>query len=269
MQPKHYVYFAKKNHATITGIGEQTKHANHSVQLTITPRVASGFILNADALILKKLTANATGEYDKNEWTHINQLQLADPAFNEKNQIDILLGAAEYAKIIKNGLVKGEEGTPIAQNTELGWIVSGNLNKRAGMGSIGIQSMISTTEVDEFLKKIWEINEISDKLQQTSEERECEEIFASTHERLANGRYVVKLPMKNNEIDIGQTRNMAIATFLHLEKKFAKNKDYFEQYKQFINEYIELGHMTETNEQAKIINYLPHHAVFDKNSSGF
>lgn len=257
----------KRIQATITGIGEQTKHANHSVQITITPRVASSFTLLTNAVVLEKLSTTVHTDYEVNEWNHIKQLQLADPAFYEGNKVDILLGAAEYAKIIKNGLVKGEEGAPIAQNTELGWIISGNSNKKTPAENISIRSMVSTAEVNEFLKKFWEINEISNQKQQTSEEKECEEHFNRTHRRLENGRYVVQLPLRDNKVELGQTKNMAVATFLQLEKKFARNKDYFNQYKQFIDEYIELGHMVETNENAQDINYLPHHAVFKESST--
>lgn len=253
-----------RTNATISGIGDQTKNAKHSIRITITPRIASSFILYTNAIILDKLSTRTSGAHNANEWSHINQLQLADPAYCDDNQIDVLLGAAEYAKIIKNGLIKGEPDTPIAQNTELGWIVSGMLKNKSNMN---VQAMVSTAEVDEFLRKFWEINEITGRTQHTPEEQECEEIFEKTHQRLASGKYVVKLPLKNNEVELGQTRNMAVATFLQLEKKFARNSNYFDQYKKFIDEYIELGHMIETNEEAKIINYLPHHAVFKESST--
>lgn len=53
--------------ATITGIGNQTKHTNHSVQLTVTPRTASNFILRANAIVLEKLSSNSDIEYTQGE----------------------------------------------------------------------------------------------------------------------------------------------------------------------------------------------------------
>lgn len=257
----------KKISAMITGIGQQIKNAKHSVKLTITPRMASNFILHTQAVVLEKLSTNATSKYNSDEWSHINQLQLADPAFYEQNQIDIHLGAAEYAKIIKNGLVKGDEGTPIAQNTELGWIVSGNLHKHTDPHNISIQSMISTTEVNDFLKKFWEINEIEHHTPHTQEERQCEEIFENTTKRMKNGKYMVHLPLRDGKMDLGQSRNTAVATFLQLERKFSRNNEYFLQYKQFIDEYATLGHMIEARENADVMYYLPHHAVFKDSST--
>lgn len=54
----------------------------------------------------------------------MNNLTLADPSFLNNSEIDVILGAAEYAKIIKMGLMKTDNNL-IAQNTELGWVVSG------------------------------------------------------------------------------------------------------------------------------------------------
>lgn len=256
----------KRISATIVGIGQHVKHANHSIRIGIRPRTASGFGMSTDAVILDKLSSNATGALQRN-WSEIEKIQLADPAFYENNNIDIHLGAAEYAKIIKEGLIKNNDGSLIAQNTELGWIISGNIVEANESRKIHIQAMISNTEVDNMLRRFWEINEVSNKSQLKPEELECEKIFMETHRREASGRYMVKLPLRDDKIDIGHTRGMAIATFLQLEKKFARNYEYFQQYQQFIDEYRSLGHMIETNEQADVVNYLPHHAVFKDSST--
>lgn len=62
-----------------------------------------------------------------------------------------MLGAAEYARIIKLGLIKSEKDL-IAQNTELGWIVSGALFQGP---IISIVSLISNVELHESLKKFF------------------------------------------------------------------------------------------------------------------
>lgn len=149
--------------ATISGIGAQTKIASKSVQLRITPRYSSNFKLTVNAIILEKLT-NVI-QYNINnhvKYDHLQQLILADPTFNEEGPIDLLLGAAEFAKIIKSGLIKTEEDSPIAQNTELGWIISGAATKNNPQKEIQITSMVSTSEIDQQIKKFWELNEIAE-----------------------------------------------------------------------------------------------------------
>lgn len=131
------------------------------------------------------------------------------------------MGAKEYARIIKDGLVKGVEDTLIAQKTELGWIVSGSSHREKNCGNVNIQAMISTTEVSDLIRKFWEITRLNIVL--LAQRRNCEQLFEKTHKRKDDGRYIVQSPLKNGVVDLGQTRNTAIATFLQMEKKFAKN----------------------------------------------
>lgn len=67
-----------------------------------------------------------------NSWPELEHLYLADPEYNTPNKIDILLGAEVYGKIIKEGLIKCPSGSPVAQNTALGWILSGQVHSSKG-----------------------------------------------------------------------------------------------------------------------------------------
>lgn len=104
------------------------------MKIELTPRFESKFVLSTEAIILKKLT-NVACELKINElekYDHINNLRLADP-FEGNSEIDMILGAGDFARIIKPGLIKGLVNQPIAQNTEFGWMVSGfnsNSNKK-------------------------------------------------------------------------------------------------------------------------------------------
>lgn len=104
--------------ATITGIGEREQIANHLMNLTIFPRFESDFVLNCGAIILPKLTKLITSTRPKLDFDFIENLTLADPSFLEGGEIDMILGASEYAQIIKMGLLKSEKNI-LAQNTEL------------------------------------------------------------------------------------------------------------------------------------------------------
>ncbi|XP_059222522.1 uncharacterized protein LOC131996725 [Stomoxys calcitrans] len=52
-------------------------------------------------------------------------LVLADPDFLESNPISIVLGADIYPKLILSGVIPTGEGSLMAQNSTLGWLVSG------------------------------------------------------------------------------------------------------------------------------------------------
>ena len=64
-------------------------------------------------------------------WTHLEGLQLADNFESPPNEIDILLGADLYSEILLEGLVKGPVGTPLAQKTIFGWVLSGAIQSPA------------------------------------------------------------------------------------------------------------------------------------------
>lgn len=256
--------------ATITGIGEQAKQAKSTIHIQLTPRMSSNFVLFTNALVLDKITNSPNLEdIDDSKWHHLHNLTLADPNYKNNDRIDILLGAGDYGKIIRGGLLKGNENTPIAQNTEFGWIISGQSVDDKNDSEVKIMSMVSTAEIDAKVKMFWEINEIPDDALITEEEEACESHYKNTHARLSNGRYVVKIPFKNSEFaDIGESRNMAIATFLQMERKFQKQPEFFADYKKFIDEYISLGHMTLADDNCtNQVNYLPHHAVLKESTT--
>lgn len=118
-----------KIQAIISGIGAQEKHSKFSVKLTIRPRMLSlsPYEFQTDAIIMPKIM-KYTPLKSSSKWEYIDQLTLADPNYDEESDIDVLLGAADFAQIIKRGLIKGAADEPIAQNTELGWIVTGKMD---------------------------------------------------------------------------------------------------------------------------------------------
>lgn len=60
---------------------------------------------------------------------------------------------------------------------------------------------------------------------------------------------------------------MALKRFYSLERKFKENPELQKQYTPVLQEYIDLGHMTEmTEDSPKGSFYLPHHAVFKTTS---
>ncbi|KAH9645022.1 hypothetical protein HF086_003352 [Spodoptera exigua] len=60
------------------------------------------------------------------EWVDLNDNDLADPEYFIPNRIDVLLGAEVYSQVIQHGVKKNANGTLLAQETTLGWVLSGN-----------------------------------------------------------------------------------------------------------------------------------------------
>ncbi|GFU56343.1 integrase catalytic domain-containing protein [Trichonephila clavipes] len=120
-----------------------------------------------------------------------------------------------------------------------------------------------------YLKRVVEeIPNVKDKLL-TSEEQFVETHFQNTYACNSDGRFVVKLPFYKSNSELGDSKPAAISRLLAMERKFKNNPDFEKQYKEFMNEYESLGHMSLVNSRShtsKDQNFLPHHAVIKPSS---
>ncbi|GFT84638.1 integrase catalytic domain-containing protein [Trichonephila clavipes] len=133
---------------------------------------------------------------------------------------------------------------------------------------------INGTNIDNQLKQFWELEEIpnvKDKLL-TSEEQFVETHFQNTYVCNSDGRFVVKLPFYKSNSELGDSKPAAISRLLAMERKFKNNPDFEKQYKEFMNEYESLGHMSLVNSRSHTSKdqnffFLPHHAVISSSPS--
>lgn len=171
---------------------------------------------------MKSISANLPNKrFDISNWSYIKGLQLADPTFNEPRKIDILIGAEHYFSLLLNERkIPGSIGYPIAMNTVFGWVLSGTVPSTEESNSSKIFSIVTKVDVDQSLKRFWEIEEIpqSDSIK-FLEDKNCEKHFDETHYRNEEGRFVVKLPFIDGKKKIGETRAMALRRFSYLETK--------------------------------------------------
>ncbi|XP_017875143.1 uncharacterized protein LOC108622023 [Ceratina calcarata] len=124
----------------------------------------------------------------------------------------------------------------ILQKTQLGWVIVG------GIGNEEQNSVISCnlSSLSEQLARFWVIEDATSKSSKPAEELSCENHFAKTSIRHANGRYVGKLD---------------------------SNPDLKIQYHKNMQEYIDLGHMSLATNENRDGYYMPHHAVIKVSSS--
>jgi hypothetical protein len=104
----------------------------------------------------------------------------------------------------------------------------------------------------------------------TQEEKTCEDHFKLYTRRLETGRYEVRLPLADNVDKLGESYDTAKTRFLALEKRLLKQPHVKKEFSDFLEEYIQLGHMTSLNEseQNKTFPcfYLPRNGVFKETS---
>lgn len=253
----------------VSGLGHNSSTmVKYMVHLTIQSRLDLKFKLKLNAFVLNNITSYLPERSISSEsfdWLGFQDNYLADPEFKTPNKIDVLLGADVYSRIIQEGILKSTTGTMIAQNTSFGWILSGGLNPVNDISNHIITMHVVTKE--DILRKFWEIEEqMTTKKILTPEEQRCEEFYSATTKRDCTGRYIVKLPFREEgpSCKFGNSRNIAEARFKVLEKRLSKNAYLKKRYTDVINEYIQLGHMREVDQKDKLKDiavYLPHHAV--------
>lgn len=195
-------------------------------------------------------------------------IKLADPNFNHPSQVDLLIGAGVFFDLLCVGQIKLGRGQPTLHKTKLGWVVSGHIFNPLPQVS---QSCFITTNLDlhNQLERFWQLEESHNIKTYSKEEMECENHFVQNFQRDNTGRFTVKLPLRDNYTDLGNSQENAIRRFYAIERKFTKNPKLKEEYCKFMAEYESLGHMSRINPSENTDNltyYIPHHCV-EKQSS--
>ncbi|KYN02013.1 hypothetical protein ALC62_07192, partial [Cyphomyrmex costatus] len=260
----------------ITGISEMQSVARHAAQITITPASSEGPAYTTTALILRSLTkympSRVRSAYN---WKHLTGLQLADRDPMSSEPIDVIIGADLVGMLVLEGVRQGNENEPTAQNTTLGWILSGSTASVQTDESKGFHLAhhgVVLESLDRDLRRFWEIEEVPQPEIRSPEEHQCEEHFRTTHSRTPEGRYVVRLPFKNGPpISLGESRQNAITSLHRLDRRLCRDPRKASEYSDFLAEYETLGHMTKSP-PSEIANqeqayYIPHHAVLRDTSA--
>lgn len=186
--------------------------------------VHDNFNLSMSCLVLRDLT----GSLPK---TPINicslklpaNIQLADPTFQQPGPIEVLIGADVFWNILGNEQKSLGTNGPKLISSKLGWIVS---------GPIGLTSSLKTThsnhvslsysqneELEKYIKKFCDLEEVPNKLAISENDRICEEHFLQHTKRDHQGRFCVRLPPKDAPDCLGDSYRLARRRFSYLEKK--------------------------------------------------
>nr|XP_012232430.1 PREDICTED: uncharacterized protein LOC105678032 [Linepithema humile] len=258
----------------LVGIGEQQSNKTRGiVHFKLKPHFNSTFECVISAHVLPTITSSIpTTEISNETWTHLQRLQLADPQYSVPGSIDILLGADTYSHLLTEGIIKDKINLPVAQSTSLGWIISGPTGQTTPRQSLQSYHVINHEELSNLMQRFWELESIPtiQTSSLTPEEQDCEEQFKTTHTRDTDGRYVVKLPFKDDVSKLGDSKGKAIRFCQRLIHRCSSDKTYAQLYHEFLSEYRRLDHMRLVPEclpEPPETFYLPHHGVWKANSS--
>lgn len=129
------------------------------------------------------------------------------------------------------------------------------------------------TDLVDIVRRFWESEEPPrSALPLTADEQECEDHFVSTHERLPDGRFQVRLPLRAELPELSSTRRAASRLLDVMRRRFSREHDFARLYRAFMSEYLSLGHMSPVAAALPAsgdrVSFLPHHGVLRGTSAG-
>lgn len=129
------------------------------VLIKIRSRIDPSLVINVKAYVLKCLTTLLPmRKVNAHVLNSLSSMVLADPSYHIPNKIDLLLGADVYSQILLEGIVKDPSGCLVAQNTRLGWILSGLVQEINHRETIQCHNIVTLHLSDNaLLRKFWEL----------------------------------------------------------------------------------------------------------------
>lgn len=252
--------------AQISGVGQSVTQSSFICEINMRSKT-SDYRTSIQCLVLPCITSRLPSYHIDVDRTCIpDNIQLADPSFNVPSEIDLLIGADKFWDLLYENKIRLPNG-PHLQNTRLGWLISGPIYTTKLNVNNHVQCNF-TQSLDRELRNFWEIENIPNVGNVlTEDEKRCEQLFVTTTKRESDGRFSVRIPLKESPESLGDSREIAQKRFLSLERKLDRLPSYKQLYCDFLREYEQMNHMTEVGTYGSSHYFLPHHGVFRENNS--
>ncbi|XP_058810942.1 uncharacterized protein LOC131675813 [Topomyia yanbarensis] len=203
-------------------------------------------------------------------------LTMADPTFYKKRGVEILLGVRIFFQILGPRCTKLATG-PTFQESALGWLVGGlvstHIKPKAALAVVSVKVENHDErddehhdELDYLFKQICNHDAVG---AANSSSNECEDHFRKNTTVGSNGKFIVRIPMNGEPELLGLSYQQARRRLLSLERRLIMNPDLYEEYREFLREYLELGHMKliSPNDLTKVQYFIPHSCVIKAEST--
>ena len=258
-----------RQNAKISGIGGLSHGSSNQslASFSVSPVTSSQPRTDVTAVVVPKVTCDLPFSPIpfKSDWSHLSDLELADPGFGHPGRIDVLLGIDVFVAALLHGRRSGSPGTPVAFETYFGWVLAGSTESCLPTEHITTYHVSCLTD-DDILRKFWEIEESPlSEASLSPEERSAIQHFKTHGRRAENGRFVVPLPKRENVKPLGESRSQAVRRCLSLERTLHARSQ-FDEFGKVMKEYFDLDHAElvppeDLNKPVHDVFYMPMHAV--------
>lgn len=240
--------------------------ANGNIHAEIEHRSDPGPIGNARFSILQKISCHHPQRLIQVEIEQqVPRHQLADPLFRVPGAIDALIGAGTWATLVRGGLlrVNDNECNLTAQNSALGWVISGEISGVSARTSVACHITKSDDSLELDLRQFWEVDDPIVDSGLTPDQQFVEDNFERTHRRDPSGRFHVTIPIRPDASPLGQSRRVALERFLALEAKMDRNPGLAIKCREFMADYLESGDMVLADRAPSDPSQVPYPLSYD------
>lgn len=259
----------------VAGVGDRdVLHAKGYVDVDIVGCNGTKRCVSVRLVVVTKITSTMPSSVQKRHFVDTLRLtELADPEYWLPARIDVLLGIGVWNEVVETGLLRERTGSiaAVAQQTAFGWVVTSHHDRQVpnsgrilhvSVADDSIHRLLS--ELNENIKRFWEIEAIPEVTAMKKEDRLAESIFLSTHYRDESGRYIVRLPFREGGPILGNSRKIAMKQFLKLEERIQNNQVAKDFLQSFFEDYVKMGHMIPATPMPADISrvyYAPYHII--------
>ncbi|XP_053968963.1 uncharacterized protein LOC128870373 [Anastrepha ludens] len=216
----HTIFCRHKSQQPISSNERRKGKPDCSISYSTCPRHRQGSQATGVSCIMRSwISITPAVSVDIWQWRHLANLQLAHPYFGTPGHVDVLLGADVWGSIVEGDVIHGGYDEPHAQLTRLGWVVFGPASVQGHSSTTGgsyCPQIRDESYLEDLICNFWKLEEVP--VTTKSSDDQCERFFAITHQRMADGRYVVRLPFRQDSQSLGDSYVNARRQFWRLER---------------------------------------------------
>lgn len=259
----------ESNRIGLCGLGQNSQPVKGQTQLRIASRFDEKEKFHVTALVIDKITDKLPKEkLDERYLEQWKSLPLADDSYCNPGEVDGIIGAELFPWLFGNSRLKSKYDTSVAMETVFGYVIMGAVPTKEANQMHTFLVRDQEEQLDELLKKFWELEQVPKRALINPEEVQCEEIFRETVQRnRTTGRYTVALPFQYSPDNLGDSRKNAERRLLSLERKFDRNPTLRAEYSKALQDFINQGHMIKMEKVNDGGYYMAHHAVYKPDST--
>ena len=275
--------------------GEQTDKSKLVTGLMVKSKLNSTWLKLPKTYSRQQISSSEeeVATFDKiKRWSYLNQLK-DELCKNSDVKIGLLIGANCPAALEPQDVIKSQHNGPYAYKTKLGWCIVGPIDQLAADDSVGCNhvyttSMTSTKPhiliknevqfkdvgIENMLQRLYDMDKVeSSHLIKIVQEFNLDEIsqddlkfmmHVKDEVKKIDGHYVIPLPFRDANVTLPNNKWMAKKRADSLKRKFMRDDNFHNDYKDFINDMLSKEYAQPATETINDGNrwYIPHHGVY-------